>query len=467
MSAVGTSTGTAGGSPDTGRAPPPPTSRRSWGSGAVAVEVRRGGAGHLALALVLLVAALLMFSGPPLQESSIWSSTWAEAAGWMNTASVVAGPLVGAVGAWIGGRERRHRLEELLTTTARPPARRLLLTWWVLALGVVVGCTGGAALVAAAVAPAVSYGGGRWPGAWLLVGLGLLACSAIGWAAGRLVAGRAVAPLVALVLLAAVAVLTIAGEQAGQLAPFAAMPVRGGQELVAWVVPAAAAWYLALATAAVVATLPARRWVAAVPVAVAVALAVPLTHVGTPEFPSESWITPDPASQELVCTDDAPTVCLTTEHASLLPDVVPLARETMADLAPLVDLDRAVEDPGDEGSWPAGVLPVASLDGWYRPFRPGLADPGGVRESTLSSLVGLRCLDDPAAYAEFRTSEPARTAATEAFSLVDAATSSAALPEDLAARWSGDPAAARAWTSAYLEAARTCDVGAMARLGQR
>src|SRR5687768_587102 len=93
------------------------------------------------------------------------------------------GPLAGVAAAWVAGRERRRDAQELLFSTSRPAPHRLLMTWWANVVAVLVGFVIVAVLVAAAVFPeARSYTGGRWAVTWLLVLLGLLACSAIGFA---------------------------------------------------------------------------------------------------------------------------------------------------------------------------------------------------------------------------------------------------------------------------------------------
>lgn len=434
---------------------------------ALALEVRRTGALWVAATMALVGAALLAFDRPPFQRFPFWSSTWADGAQWLSTVGLVLGPMVAGVGAWVAGRERRRHLEELLATTARPPAQRLLTTFSALSVAVALGYAGCAAVVIAAIAPAVSYAGGRWPAAWLLAGLGLVVCASVGWAAGRLVPGRLVPPLVAVALYVGSGVANYLSGQGVQLAPVGLLAVSGGLELVAWVIPAAIGWLLAVIAVAVMLTTGPRRWVA-LPVAVALALAVALIHVDTDEDPASSWARSDLGAQQLVCTPQKPVICLSAEHAGLLDQVAPLARATMADLAPLVSFERAVEVT-DAGVVPPDALAIQNLQGRYQAFSGELADPSEVSEQAVAALKFPACDLNSPGMDQIGASAGARTSLAVAASLLHTPVAENEIDraQALSARLSQDQAAARAWMSQYLTAARSCDVGALTQLGDQ
>lgn len=431
------------------------------------IELRRTGAAWIVAMLSLTGVALLVAKQPPFQQYNNWSSTWADAAGWLSVAGLVLGPLVGTAAAWVAGRERRGRLEELVATTPRPAASRLLATW----AGVVAGVSGGylayAAVVTAAIAPAVSYAGGRWEAAWWLVGLGWVSCAGIGYVAGRLVPGRLVAPAVGIALYLGCGSL---GYQNGawiQLAPVAQLPSFGGYRLIAWVIPVASVWLLAVTATCLVLAL-CRRWIwALLPATLAAAAALPLILVGnsSQSYAGASWIEPDPGATRRVCTVDEPTVCVFAYHAGLLHAITPVARRMLASTSKLVALDRAVEADNHHPA-PAGALPLPDISGHFRAFRGDLVDPAQIRQDAAFALTTPRCRGSQADDA-FYTNNSAQYANDVAVALVSGEPVQPLGDPNATAvlrKLAGDSTAARAWMAKYLNAARSCDVAVLSRL---
>lgn len=440
---------------------------RHLGQMVARIEVRRTGTVWVAAGLCVLGTVLLLAKQPPFAPYGNWSSTWADAAGWLSVVGLVLGPLVGAVAAWVAGRETRHGMGDLLTTTARPAAQRALTTWWAVLVGVLSGFLLYATVVAVAVAPAVAYPGGRWVGSWWLVALGWVLCAGIGYAAGRRIPGRLVAPAVGIAVYVGSGIPTYINSTWIQLMPVGQLASSGGYQLIGWVIPAASVWLLAATATALALALGDRRiWLSA---AVAIAAAVTLTlGTGGDEggFAGASWMEPDPGATDLVCTNDgAPKVCLIADHAGLLMAVSPVARQLLA--APLSGMDRAVEVKGDRMTpAPAGTLPLPNLAGHFQAFTDRLDDPAAYLELAAFDLTTPRC-NSTSGDDAFFTDVDAQTANMVAISLL---TGDPPPPDGPAAalfeQLSNDPDAATLWMSDYTQAANTCDVPDLSRLGR-
>ena len=439
------------------------------GRAVAGIEVRRTGAVWIGSVVWLIGVVLLVAKQPPFQQYNNWSSTWADAAGWLSVAGLVLGPLIGTAAAWVGGRERRGRLRELIATTSRPAALRLLATWTGMVVGVLGGYVAYAAVVAVAIAPEVSYGGGRWEGAWWLAGLGWVSCAGIGYAAGRLVPGRLVAPAVGIAIYLGCGSLGYFNGTWIQLAPVAQLPTSGGYQLLAWVIPVASVWLLSLTATSLVLALRLRWTWALLPATLATVAALPLTLVGhsSHNYAGASWVEPDPAATRRVCTADEPRVCVFAYHAGLLPAITPVARTVLASASRLVTVNRAVEADNRHPA-PAGAVPLPNLSGYFRAFRGGLVDPAQVRRAAAFELAAPRCRSIQADDA-FYSNEAALDANEIAVSLVNRDPSqtsgdlkTATVLRDLA----GNPTAARAWMAKYTEAAHTCNVPVLSSLAE-
>lgn len=110
-----------------------------------------------------------------------------------------AGPFVAGAAAWMAGRERRRRIEDLLATTPRPAFARRAATWTgTIAWGAVAYLAAAAILVALTLRHAVWGAPSLWP---ILIGLlAIPAEAAVGYALGVYVSGRFIAPFVAIIV---------------------------------------------------------------------------------------------------------------------------------------------------------------------------------------------------------------------------------------------------------------------------
>lgn len=433
------------------------------------IEIRRTGALPVAAALATVGAVLIASKQEPFYPYAYWSSSWAFAIDWLSEYRILYGPLAAAAAAWVGGRERRRHLGELLATTARPALARTVMTWAALTLGLVLGMAVITGVLAAGIAPSVSYHGGRWPAGLLLVLLGIVVCSSFGFAAGRLISGRLVAPAVGLVLYVGTGMANYVDatwETFTVLAPTGHVPSRDGWELIGWVVPAAAGWFVALsATALLIAA--GRRWTALASALVAVLLAVPLTGATGSDGRYEAvWVQVDPQAQHQVCTPDAPEVCVTRVHAGLLDEVTPLARDVLTRVQPFLAVDRVSEVRYFNDTVPAGTLAMPGLEGRSRFLRPGLAHPETIAQDIIVGLTTLQCDGDVLNGADqwpFVTpvvAEALLSGNAPWFYVDDPAI------DAVHARLAADPVAARQWMDSFLPAAASCDVETLARLAQ-
>lgn len=437
------------------------------------LEFGGNSAARIGMALAVVGTVLLLSKQPPFQGYNTWSSTWADAARWLSVSSLVLAPLVATAAAWVGGRERRRRMDELLKSTSRPEPQRLLLSFACLLVGVAAGFLAYAAVVAAAIAPTVAYGGGGWKGAWLLVGLGWVTAAGVGFGAGRLVPGRLIAPATGLGLYILCGAFTYIGGAWGQLAPAAQLPTGSGRELVPGVVPGATIWFLGLTvTALLLVTSRRRPWVSLLPLIAAVGAAAVLLNIGDAGADSsrvDTWVQADPAATSPVCsTDGGPEVCVFAEHAGHLQATTDVARQLLATSAELLAIDRAAE-VNDPDQAPPDTLPIPNLSGQSRAFRDGLARPGDLVQSSIFALVVPRCRLE-GAISTYQSDINAQAATAIASTLLGGEpfvadfypSEAASLVEHL----SRDRSAAREWMQAYLTAARACDVTDLGQLSR-
>jgi hypothetical protein len=164
----------------------------------VRTEVRRG----TLLPLLPVMAALLWLTpiAQHLQPVALWTDRSTD----LQSAIQIVGPFTAAVAAWMASREHRHAMTGLLASTPRSPWRRWAVTW-AATCGVAVAfyaCLG-TALFAITSAQATWGHPIVWP---VLSGFtALIACSALGFAAGRLAPSRVTTPLTAIGVLAVMA----------------------------------------------------------------------------------------------------------------------------------------------------------------------------------------------------------------------------------------------------------------------
>ncbi len=141
--------------------------------------------------------ALLLAYG----DGLAWKITlWVQASVLVRDGLLIIGPALGGAAAWMGGRERRRKMDDLLATTTRPALARRSITWAATALwGLLAYAVAGAYVLALAVRHTDWGGPVAWP---MLVGLvAVPAYGAVGYALGSLLPSRFTAPFVAIALL--------------------------------------------------------------------------------------------------------------------------------------------------------------------------------------------------------------------------------------------------------------------------
>ncbi len=163
---------------------------------------------------LLLGLALLLAYGSGLA----WRVTfWVQASVLVRDGLLIIGPGLAGAAVWMGGRERRRKMDDLLATTPHPVWARRSATWAAIALWGLLGYAVAGAYVFVLAMVQTNWGG---PVAWpMLVGLvAVPAYGAVGYALGALVPSRFTAPLVAIALLVAPVVVGW-GSRTGTLGP--------------------------------------------------------------------------------------------------------------------------------------------------------------------------------------------------------------------------------------------------------
>ena len=102
-------------------------------------------------------------------------------------------------------------------------------------------------------------------------------------------------------------------------------------------------WMAALAVTAVV-LLAARGWRTRLTALLPLVLGVVAGAAVMPRGDDYTYPSTDPVAQQLVCTSDAPKVCVSRAHEGLLPEVTPLAREALAFLAKVPGAPATAEE---------------------------------------------------------------------------------------------------------------------------
>ena len=164
----------------------------------VRIEVRRSAL----LPLLPVMAALLWLS--PIANHLRPVALWTDRSSDLQSALQFIGPFTAAATAWMASRERRRAMTDLLSSTPRSPWRRWGATWAATcAVAVAFYVCFGLVLFAITSAQATWGHPVGWPA---LSGLtALIACSALGFAAGRLAPGRVTTPLAGIGIFAAMA----------------------------------------------------------------------------------------------------------------------------------------------------------------------------------------------------------------------------------------------------------------------
>lgn len=149
---------------------------------ALRIELRRG-PGLWVLPVLIAVGAFAARSN--MRTVAVW--TYATAA--VASAGLLMAPVAAGVAAWAGGRARRRHLRHVVLLAAREPLAGPAVECCAVAVCVAVGYLAVASTILTWAALTASWGGPSW--LWLAgVGCGLLAATALGYAAGFLVAKR-------------------------------------------------------------------------------------------------------------------------------------------------------------------------------------------------------------------------------------------------------------------------------------
>ncbi len=157
----------------------------------LAIEWRRSVGLWFAPPLALLV---VVFARLQLLDSNALSWAWSSVQ--IRDGIILIGPALAGAAAWMAGREHRRGLDDLLATTPRPPWRRQLATWGALVLWGVLAYVAAGGYVAVVTWQRAVWGGPFWSP--ILIGLlALPTHAALGFAIGRALPARLVAPLVA------------------------------------------------------------------------------------------------------------------------------------------------------------------------------------------------------------------------------------------------------------------------------
>ncbi|MEU5914217.1 hypothetical protein [Micromonospora sp. NPDC047527] len=304
------------------------------------IELRRSAAaGAALLTLAVGVAALYLAPGR-------WSDGWMSLALSTKEYMLLLWPLALAAGAWQGRREHRAKVGELFDTTPRSPARRMLPV--LVAMGATLGLAYLLVVVAGAVriASTAAYFPPDVVAIVLVGALSLVAAAWLGLGIGRLLPALVTAPALAVagVLLVFFTAIMRPDWMSATLSPaYGSNSFYPFQTIDSRVTGALAIWMGALAVTGVlllVTRSPRARVAAVLPVLLgfgAAAAIVPRDEA--------ALIAPiDPVARELVCTDDAPKVCVTRVNANVLDTLTPLAREGLAVLAKLPDAPTQVHE---------------------------------------------------------------------------------------------------------------------------
>ncbi|GLX99957.1 MULTISPECIES: hypothetical protein [Actinoplanes] len=306
------------------------------------IELRRSAALGT-LAILLTIAAVMLYSA-----TQGWSEGWNGLSLAIRDNLMLIWPLALAAGAWQGRREHRAGVGELFTTVPRPYARRMLPVLIAMSVAAVTAYVLTIAVAAPWIAGSSSYLPAEAVVATLVGVLALVAAVALGLGVGRLLPYLATAP--ALAVAAAAYVLFGLFRFTGELAWIGAAltPLSGIFQMYDFQVvdlrvsAAQAVAMLALAVTGGILFLIRGRLalVALIPLILGTGLA--LAVVPTDEDILDGPI--DPAAQALVCTDDAPKVCVSRVHAGVLDDLVPHARKAVELLSRLPQAPATVAE---------------------------------------------------------------------------------------------------------------------------
>ncbi|MEU8166270.1 hypothetical protein AB0B97_07090 [Micromonospora sp. NPDC049004] len=302
------------------------------------IELRRSAAAGAAL-ITLTVGVAALYTAP-----GRWSQGWMSLALTVKEYMILLWPIALAAGAWQGRREHRAKVGELFATTPRSRARRMLPVL------VAMGASAGLAflLVIAAGGLRIASTAAYFPPdvvAITLVGaLSLVAAAWLGLGIGRLLPTLVTAPVLAVagVLLVFFTAIMRPDWLGAILSPaYGSSPFYPFQTIDPRVTAVLALFMGGLALTGVLLLVAGGRR-ASIAAALPVLLGFGVAAAIVPRDEAALVAPVDPVARELVCTDDAPKVCVTRVNANVLDALTPLARQGLAVLAQMPDAPTQV-----------------------------------------------------------------------------------------------------------------------------
>ncbi|MEV4343845.1 hypothetical protein AB0J83_05145 [Actinoplanes sp. NPDC049596] len=351
----------------------------------VGIELRRSAAVGAAL-LAFAVGTVALYA-----DTGRWAGGWIPMALTLREYTLLLWPLALAAGAWQGRREHRAKVGELFVTTPRSRAGRMRPVLIAMAATIVLAHL----LVNVAAGVWIAGTAHYFPLAGFTVitvvgTLSLVAAAWLGLGLGRLWPALVTAPALGV---AGVLVIFYGAIMKPRWAGAALSPVFGSggffryQTIDSRVSAALAITMTGLAVTGLlllVAGRPGLRAAAVLPVVVAAGLAFTIVPRDEATLLGPS----DQRARELVCTDDAPKVCVTRIDQNVLPALTPLARQGLAALAKVPGGPTAVHEENYEfGRWDEiprdnSVVTVSvGIDD-----HGGLANPDSVVHGVVSGL---------------------------------------------------------------------------------
>ncbi|MEV1120542.1 hypothetical protein AB0I91_36310 [Actinosynnema sp. NPDC049800] len=306
------------------------------------IEVKRSTALVLG-ALIAVVMVGMLFWGPSTKSSTAWNRQWTTLAEWIRFMLAFSWPLALGAGALQGLRDRRSGVEELFGSTPRPRAQRVGSTLGAVAVGVVVAYAVVFAVGAVQVVSATDYFHWGWLPAALVGALALVGVAWLGVGLGRLVPSPLTPPVLAV---AGLALTSLGVGRPGDGLPWTALlPTLPFPRSVFAAVPGPvsavqAVWFVGIALTGFLLVALRRRWLGALPVLVAAAVAVPLLPAT-----AEEAVKADPVAAELICVEQ---LCLTRAHEHERAALTGPAREVLRLMAKLPSPPTSVREVGLE-----------------------------------------------------------------------------------------------------------------------
>ncbi|MGW1093252.1 hypothetical protein ACWD4L_45550 [Streptomyces sp. NPDC002596] len=317
-----------------------------------------------------------------------WQGDWGATLTRLTSANtLLCGPLTAAAACWQGGRERRARTAELLSGVPRSRLRRAVMTAAPVALWAAAGYLVALAVLLAANLP---YASGRGPSLSLAVSDScfLVSIALVGFVVGRLSPWRLTAPVLAVCTYVGLGIPNYLKSEARFLNPgdqtHASVSVP-----VWWFAPVMVAWLGGLAVTVLLAYAARRRFLAVVPLALAITAGTVVVHTG------ENLFRDDPAADRRVCTESAPgtpQLCMSAVDAPLLPQASDALKGMFSQLdgvpgAPATYVDQRTDPKHGEARLPSVTR------GWGV-VRNELTDPRGYAYNTVNGLLSRECPDN-------------------------------------------------------------------------